>query len=54
MKKKISVLALFGLLFITSCGTIALDATSLQESAQLNDAAGKPYMVVPLSLVLFL
>ncbi|MCH7879136.1 MAG: hypothetical protein IH914_07475 [candidate division Zixibacteria bacterium] len=46
MKKKISVLALFSLLFIFSCATIALDATSLQESAQLNDAAGKPYMVV--------
>ncbi len=44
--KKISVLALLALLLVSSCVSIALDATSLQESAQLNDAAGKPYMVV--------
>jgi len=43
---KVSALALSSILFIASCGTIALDATSLDESVQLNDAAGRPYTVV--------
>jgi hypothetical protein len=46
MTKKLGVLAICGLLFVSSCGTIALDATTLQESAQLNDSAGKPYTIL--------
>ncbi len=46
MTKKVGALAICGLLFLTSCGTIALDATNLQESAQLNDSVGKSYTIL--------
>ncbi len=46
MEKRILGILCIGLLFISSCATIGLDATGLQESAAVNDAGEKPYTVL--------
>ena len=46
MEKRILGVLCIGLLFISSCATIGLDATSLQQAASVNDTEDQPYTVL--------
>ena len=46
MEKRILGILCIGLLFISSCATIGLDATSLQQAASVNDTEDQPYTVL--------
>ena len=46
MEKRVLGVLCIGLLFISSCATIGLDATSLQQAASVNDTEDQPYTVL--------
>ena len=46
MEKRLLGVLCIGLLFISSCATIGLDATSLQQAASVNDTEDQPYTVL--------
>ncbi|MCH7691736.1 MAG: hypothetical protein IIA17_11940 [candidate division Zixibacteria bacterium] len=46
MEKRVLGVLCIGLLFISSCATIALDSTSLHEAASVNDTEDQAYTVL--------